>query len=162
MLVKEAMNRNPLKIHAKATVKEAIERLALMQAVDLVVVEEGDRVVGMLGLEEVLRLLVPEFEELLEKGSSPERLKPQRRSSDALPHTRVREVMRGVESPLDPEQTLESAFGILLSGGGRTFPVISGGKLLGSLSATDVARTLVWRDQVAPTQLRPSEERRKG
>ncbi len=162
MLVREAMNRNPLKIHDKATVKEAVERLALHQAVDLVVVTEGDRIAGMLGVEELLRLLIPEFDELLEKGSAPEHLKPQKRATDLIPHTKVREVMRKVESPLDPEQPLESAFGILLKGGGRTFPVISEGKLLGSLSASDVARSLVWRDQVAPTQLRPQEERRKG
>jgi CBS domain-containing protein len=161
MLVKEAMNRNPLKIHDKATVKEAVERMALHQAVDLVVVAEGDLVVGMLGVEEMLRLLVPEFDELLEKGTAPERLRPQRRASDTLPHLKVTEVMRRIDRPLHPEQSLESALGILLQGGGKTYPVISEGKLAGSLSAADVARSMMWRDQVAPAQVRPQEDRRK-
>jgi len=161
MLVKEAMNRNPLKIHDLATVKEAVERMALHQAVDLVVVDKGGAVVGMLGVEEVLRLLVPEFDELLEKGTAPERLKPQRRSSDTLPHLKVKEVMRRVEAPLHPEQSLESALGVLLQGGGKTFPVISEGKLAGSLSPADVARSLMWRDQVAQAQLKPQQDRRK-
>jgi len=162
MLVKNAMNRNAPKIHDKATIKEAAEMMALSQAGELVVMEPGDRVVGMIGSEEVLRCLIPEYDELLEKGGSPSRLKPQRRSSDTLPRIKVKQVMRPADAPLDPEQSLESAFGLLLKGGGKTLPVVSGGKFVGSLSAADVARSLMWRDKVSPSQLRPQEERRKN
>jgi predicted transcriptional regulator len=162
MLVKNAMNRNAPKIHDKATIKEAAEMMALSQAGELVVMEPGDRVVGMIGSEEVLRCLIPEYDELLEKGGSPSRLKPQRRSSDTLPRIKVRQVMRPADAPLDPEQSLESAFGLLLKGGGKTLPVVGGGKFVGSLSAADVARALMWRDKVSPSQLRPQEERRKN
>jgi len=160
MLVKEAMNRNPPRIHDTATIREAAERMALTQAGELVVVEPGDLVVGMIGAEEILRCLIPEYDELLEKGGSPSRLKPQRRSTDTLPRIKVREIMRPVDILLDPGQSLESAFGLLLKGGGKTLPVASGGKSAGSLSAADVARALMWRDKITPGQLRPQEERR--
>ena len=161
MRVKEAMNRNPLKIRDSATVKEAAEMMALQQSGDLVVVEEGGDVVGMLGAEEILRLLIPGFDEIAEGGAYPTQLRPQRRSSDPLPHAKVREVMRRVEVPLDPEQSLEIALGLLLKGKGRTLPVLSGGRLAGSLSTADVARSLMWRDRVSPARLQPQEERRK-
>jgi predicted transcriptional regulator len=162
MQVKEAMNRNVPRIHDNATIKEAAERMALTQAGELVVVAAGDRVVGMLGAEDLLRCLIPEYDDLLEQGGSPSRLHPHRRSSDLLPHLKVKEVMRKAEALLDPEQSLESAFGQLLESGGRTLAVVSGGKLAGGLSTVDVARSLMWRDQVSPAMLQPQEERRKG
>ncbi len=162
MQVKEAMSRNAPRIRDNATIKEAAERMALTQASELVVVTEGDRVSGMLGAEDLLRCLIPEYDELLARGGSPSRLQPHRRSTDLLPHLKVKEVMRKVDVLLDPEQSLESAFGALLEGGGRTLPVVSGGALVGSLSTVDVARSLMWRDQVSPAMLQPSEDRRKG
>ncbi|MBN2026706.1 MAG: CBS domain-containing protein [Actinobacteria bacterium] len=162
MQVKEAMNRNAPRIHDNATIKEAAERMALTQAGELVVVAQGDRVVGMLGAEDLLRCLIPEYDELMAKGGSPSRLHPHRRSTDLLPHLKVKEVMRKVETLLEPEQTLESAFGLLLQSGGKTLPVVSEERLAGSLSTVDVARSLMWRDQVSPAQVQPPEERRKG
>jgi predicted transcriptional regulator len=162
MQVKEAMNRNAPKIHDNATIKEAAERMALTQAGELVVVAPGDRVVGMLGAEDLLRCLIPEYDELMAKGGSPSRLHPHRRSTDLLPHLKVKEVMRKVDEFLEPEQALENAFGLLLQSGGKTLPVVSEGKLAGSLSTVDVARSLMWRDQVSPAQIQPPEERRKG
>lgn len=162
MQVREAMNRNAPRIRANATIKEAAERMALTQAGELVVVETGDQVVGMLSAEDLLRCLIPEYDELMAKGGSPSVLHPHRRSSDLLPHLKVREVMRKVDILLDPEQSLESAFGLLLESGGRTLPVVSEGALAGCLSTVDVARSLMWRDQVSPTMLQPPQERRKG
>jgi CBS domain-containing protein len=161
MQVKEAMNRNAPKIRDNATIKEAAERMALTQASELVVVA-GDRVLGMLGAEDLLRCLIPEYDDLLAKGGSPSRLHPHRRSSDLLPHLKVKEVMRKVDVLLDPEQSLESAVGQLLESGGKTLPVVSGGELAGSLSTVDVARSLMWRDHVSPAVMQPPEERRKG
>lgn len=161
MQVKEAMNRNAPKIHDNATIKEAAERMALTQAGDLVVVAPGERVLGMLGAEEILRCLIPEYDELLAKGGSPSRLHPHRRSTDMLPHLKVKEVMRKASVVLEPEQSLEEAFGQLMQGGGKTLPVVSEGKLVGSLSTVDVARSLMWRDQVSPARLQPPEGRRK-
>ncbi|MDY6794883.1 MAG: CBS domain-containing protein [Actinomycetota bacterium] len=161
MLAKNAMNRNPPKIHDKATIKEAAEMMALTQAGELVVVEANGRVSGMVGADEILRYLIPEYDEILARGGYPSRLTPQRRSTDTLPRMKVRQLMRIVETPLDPEQTLESALGMLLKEGGRPLPVISGGKLVGSLSTADIARSLMWRDRVSPSSLRPLEERRK-
>ncbi len=162
MLVEEAMNRSAPKIHDKATIKEAAERMALTQAGELVVVEAGDRVLGMIGAQEILRCLIPECNELPGKGEAPSRLPPQRRSTDRIPRTRVKEAMRMVEEPLDPGQTLEEAFARLQASGGRTLPVVREGRLAGSLSASDVARALMWRDSVSPAKLHPREERRKG
>jgi CBS domain-containing protein len=162
MQVKEAMSRNAPKIHDNATIKEAAERMALTQASELVVVAAGDRVLGMLGAEDLLRCLIPEYDELLAKGGSPSKLHPHRRSSDLLPHLKVKEVMRKVDVLLDPGQSLESALGQLLESGGRTLPVVGEAGLVGSLSTVDVARSLMWRDQVSPTMMQPSDERRKG
>ncbi len=161
MLVKEAMNRNPPRIHDTANIKEAAERMALTQAGDLVVTS-GEEAVGMIGAEELLRCLVPEYDRLVEEGGAPSRLHPHRRSTDLLPHLKVKEVMRRVRVFLDPEQSLESAFGLLLEGGGGALPVVSEGKLVGSLSMVDVARALMWRDRVAPARGQPVVERRKG
>jgi CBS domain-containing protein len=161
MLVREAMNRNPLKINDNATVKEAVEIMALHQAVDLIVVGRGDRVVGMIGVEEMMRLLIPDFDDLLEDGSHPARLQPYRRAADRLPRTKIMEVMREAEARLEPDQSLESALGLLLEEGGRTLPVIDDDRLCGGLSASDLVRSLMWRHQVAPSILRPGEERRK-
>jgi predicted transcriptional regulator len=162
MQVREAMNRTAPRIRDNATIKEAAERMALTQAGDLVVVETGDRVLGMLGAEDLLRCLIPEYDELLAGGGSPSMLHPHRRSSDLLPHLKVKEVMRKVAVLLDPEQSLESAFGQLLESGGRTLPVVSEGALVGCLSTVDVARSLMWRDHVSPAMLQPPQERRKN
>lgn len=162
MQVSEAMSRKAPRIRENATIKEAAERMALTQASELVVVAAGDRVLGMLGAEDLLRCLIPEYDELLESGGSPSRLHPHRRASDLLPHLKVKEVMRRVDVLLDPEQSLESALGQLLESGGRTLPVVKAGELVGSLSTVDIARSLMWRDQVSPAMLQPSEERRKG
>jgi acetoin utilization protein AcuB len=161
MLVRDTMNRNPLKINDNATVKEAVEIMALHQAVDLIVVGQGDRVVGMIGVEEMLRLLIPDFDDLLENDAKVVELHPYRRASDTLPRTKVTEVMREVEVVLEPDQALESALGLLLKEGGRTLPVVEGEKLAGGLSASDLVRSLMWRHQVAPSILKPEEERRK-
>ena len=162
MFVRDTMNRNPLKIHDNATVKEAVEILALHQAVDLIVVGPGEHVAGMVGVEEMLRLLIPEFDQLLEDDSHPIKLQPYRRTSDALPKTKVTEVMRPPEILLDPDQTLQSALRLLLKEGGRTLPVVADDRLVGGLSASDLVRSLMWRHQVAPSTLRPAEDRRKN
>jgi CBS domain-containing protein len=162
MLVEEAMNRNAPRIHDNATIKEAAERMALTQASELVVVETGDKVVGMVGAEDLLRCLIPEYDDILSAGGSPARLHPHRRSTDLLPHLKVKEIMREVDSPLAPEMPLENAFGMLLQCGHATLPVVSEDRMVGGLSIVDVARALMWRDQVSPTHMRPSEERRKG
>ena len=161
MQVKEAMNRSAPRIREGATIKEAAERMALTQASELVVVA-GDRVLGMLGAEDLLRCLIPEYDELLTRGGFPSMLHPHRRSTDLLPHLKVKEVMRKVDALLEPEQSLESAVAKLLESGGRTLPVVSGDELVGSLSTVDVARSLMWRDQVSPAVIQPTEERRKG
>lgn len=162
MLVSSAMNRNAAKIYDYATIKEAAEMMTRAQAGELVVVGPGDMVAGMIGAGEILRCLVPEYDELLDEGGCPPSLKPRRRSTDTLPRVKVREIMRQVDRPLDPEQTLESALGTLLKGGGRTLPVASSGKLAGSLSTADIARALMRRNRVPPSSVHPLEDRRKG
>lgn len=162
MLVKDAMNRNAPRINHNATMKEAAEMMALTQSGELVVVGTGELVRGMVGPSEILRCLVPEYEDLLYRGEAPGKLQPQRRSTDALPRIKVGEIMRRVTDPLEPDQTLESALGRLLESGGRPLPVVREGKLEGSLSTADIARALMWRDRVSPSRIRPQEERRKG
>lgn len=117
--VKDVMVTDLVTVDADVNMKEAVKRMNDFEIGCLLVIENG-RIVGILTERDVLRRVVAESR------------KPE--------ETLVKEVMTKPLVVVDPEATLKDAVELMFSKKIKKLPVVKGGKLVGLVTLTDIAR----------------------
>lgn len=138
MQARDVMTREVLTVGPDTSAKYAGELMAAHGFAALPVVEDGDRVVGIVAEADVLRDRIPQDPRL-----------HQRRDGAAAPDSvplLVHEVMTAAVRTVEPTADLADLARLLTEGHLRSVPVVAGGALVGIVSRRDVLRALVRPD----------------
>ena len=144
MKIGDVMNVNATRIRAGATVCQAVEVVAASQATDLMVVDDENNFMGVLSEGDLIRAALPRYEEILREGGS---------LTDALDMF----IDRGrglagqpiapliIKDPLtvSPEDPVLKAASTMISRQIHRLPVVSRGKLVGTVSRGDICRAVL-------------------
>jgi CBS domain-containing protein len=135
---RDIMQRKVVQVYATATLAEAA-RLMLDHGINsLPVLDESDRVVGMIGIRDVLRVPRP-------SGSETPILKWDRLDEKAksLRTTSVKEVMARRVVAVDESASVVDVAALMANRGLHPIPVMRGEELLGVVGRADVVRVLL-------------------
>lgn len=147
MLVRNAMLETAVTTTPDETFESLLEKLLCSRQATAAVLEEGGRLVGLVGIHDVLRRIVPVYVdldhklmELMHEDYFVERF-------DGLRHTRVRDLMSTKLDTVAPDDTLIKAVAIIVENNRKTLPVIENGRFIGMITRRSIL------ERVGPSML---------
>ena len=144
MKIGDIMNVNATRIRASATVKQAVDVVVASQASDLMVVDEDNNFFGVLSEGDLIRAALPRYEEILRDGASlTDALETFVENGRALATQPIAPMVIKNPVTVGPGEAPLKAAGTMISRQIRRLPVVSGGKLVGTVSRGDVCRAVL-------------------
>ena len=144
MQIRDVMSFNPTRIDIKATMQRAAEIVSLTQVSDLMVVDDQNHFMGVLSEGDLIRAVMPKFDELMDGGGS------LREAFDIFVQNGRQMAAKPIQDIMIPREKLMvvkpsdevlRAAGTMVSRQIRRLPVVnSEGKLVGTVSRADVCR----------------------
>ena len=142
--VKEFMTIRPARIRQNSNIHHAAEIVALASVSDLMVVDDDDNFCGVLSEGDILRMALPDIEEILaEGGTLDDAFAIFMRKGDELSSLPVMPLIIKEPIVVSPEDHIAKAATVLLDKQIRLLPVVKDGKLVGTISRADVCRAVV-------------------
>ena len=135
-----------VRIASDATMLDAARMVAVTRTSYLMVVDEGDRFVGVLAEGDILRNALPDFEEIMKAGGTLhdayQLFVKKARALSALP---IGPLVIREPIVLKPTDHVAQAATILIERQIRRLPVVDDGRLVGTVSRANICRTVVGR-----------------
>jgi len=138
MLVKEVMQSSVITIQAGATLREAAEAMMDHGVNALPVADEQQRVIGIIGLKDILRAPMPSI-----ARATVSRLTPETDVAAWLDTTKVERVMATTVFSVKEDDPLMVAVAIMVNEGLHPVPVLRDGGLVGVVSRADAVRAIL-------------------
>ena len=151
MLVKEIMQSPAFTIRPDATLRQAAELMLEHNINGLPVVDDARRVVGIIGLKDILRAPMPS---LMQAQVS--RIDSLETKAKALDKTTIERVMARTVFTVKEDDPLMVAVAIMVNQGLHPVPVLRGGQLVGVVSRADAVRAIL-RQSSAPATITAPE-----
>jgi CBS domain-containing protein len=142
MQVKEIMSRSVRTVTPDTQVMEVASIMCLYRFAGLPVVEDEDRLVGLIAEKDLLHSLFPKLESLMEEGMANVDLdKEMARYKDVLA-LKVSELMTRNPITVRPDMHILRAATVMVRHRFRRIPVAEDGRLVGMLSLGDVHKAI--------------------
>ncbi len=130
LTVRDVMTLRPRSVSAETPLKEAARDMVRLRVGALPVVDDGDRVIGMLAERDLLRHLTTNY------------LQGAPAAAPAAPRT-VRDVMTRQVFCVSPDQPLAEVATVMTNKDVERVPVVREGRLVGFLTRGDIVRKLI-------------------
>ena len=144
MQISEIMNVGAQRIRRTATMHQAAEIVANTQVSDLMVVEDDGTFVGVLSEGDLIRAVLPQYDEILANGGSLhgafEIFVEKGRSKAEQPIEAL--IIRNALS-MSPNDPVLRAATTMIQKQIRRLPVVEKGRLVGTVSRGDICRALL-------------------
>ena len=141
MKIADVMNVNAARIRDNGTVRQAAELLSSSQASDLMVVDEEGNFRGVLSEGDLIRAALPRYDEIIRDGGAiHDALESFRDNGREMANRPIDPLVIKEPITVSPHEALLKAAGTMISRQIRRLPVVSGGKLVGTVSRADVCR----------------------
>jgi CBS domain-containing protein len=143
MQIRDMMNLNYARIPIGSSMCEAAEVFATSQASDLMVVDADDDFVGVLSEGDLIRAIMPKFEDLMfSSGTFVDRFDEFVAQGKATKDDPIDDLV--IRKPLTyaPDDDALKAAATMVAKQIRRLPVVEDGKLVGVVSRADVCRTI--------------------
>ena len=142
MKVSDVMSCAVKAVTPDTKVMEVASLMCLYRYHGLPVVEEGNRLVGIIAEKDLLHSLFPKLENLMEEGMATQDLdKGMAQYKDVL-NLQVSELMTSRPVTVSPDMHILRAATIMIRNRFRRIPVADGGILIGMLSLGDVHKAI--------------------
>lgn len=145
MLVSELMNIYPVSISADSDLRRAAEIMTLAGASDLMVVDSERSFLGVLSEGDLLRAILPDYDEVIEAGGT---------LADAFSFfvEKGRDLADRPIAPLvihdpivvSPDDQAAQVATIMIQKQVHRLPVVRDGRLVGTVSRSDVCRAVIF------------------
>ena len=154
LTVRDVMTVNVQTVGPDATLTELDELMTKHKVSGVPVVEDGDRLVGVVSRADVVRVLYAEQKEARRVSayySSPFPLsipdlkvlaRDSRKIADHMTELRVKEVMSGDPETVTADKELQDVAGIMSANRYHRLPVVDANRLIGIVSSLDLVRAL--------------------
>jgi CBS domain-containing protein len=144
MRVGDIMNLNPTRIRRSATLREAAEVVSASQASDLMVVDEQGNFVGVISEGDVIRALLPNYDDLIRDGVKfTEAYNIFLANGRSMRNDTVDKLIIRDPITLAPDDQLLKAASTMISRYIHRLPVVDDGKLVGTVSRGDLCRAVL-------------------
>ncbi len=144
MQISEIMNLSAQRIRRTATMHQAADLVASTQVSDLMVVEDDGTFVGVLSEGDLIRAVLPQYDEIVASGGSLhgafEIFVDKGRAKAELPIEPL--IIRNALS-MSPNDPVLRAATTMIQKQIRRLPVVEKGKLVGTVSRGDICRALL-------------------
>lgn len=143
MLVEEIMTSSVVSVIPEDFVKKAASLICIKKISGLPVVDENERLIGMLSEKDILRAIFPTYAELFNDPSDFRVFDDLIRRYDTATHLKVKDVFNKNIISVNPKTPLLKALSLMLSKRIRRLPVIDEArKLIGIVSQGDIHQAL--------------------
>jgi CBS domain-containing protein len=146
MLVKEIMRSTVVTIRPDATLRQAAELMLEHNINGLPVVDDARRVVGIIGLKDILRAPTPSIMQ-----AQVSRMGSLETKADALDSTTIERVMARTVFTVKEDDSVMTAVAIIVNQGLHPVPVLRGGQLVGVVSRADAVRAILHQPSAPAT-----------
>ncbi len=144
MKIADIMNVNVSRIRVGSTVRQAAELLSTSQASDLMVVDAANNFAGVLSEGDLIRVTLPDFEEILASGEGLSAgLDVFIEKGNKLASRAIDEYV--IKSPITvrPQDPVLRAATIMITKMIRRLPVVDDGQLVGVISRADICKGVI-------------------
>jgi CBS domain-containing protein len=142
MKVREVMSTSVRSVKADTKVMEVASLMCLYRFHSLPVVDDNDRLVGVIAEKDLLHSLFPTIEKLIAEGMHSVDLdREMGRYKEVLEHN-VQDLMSKNPISVDPEMHLLRAATVMVKHNFRRIPIAEHGRLVGMLSLGDVHKAI--------------------
>jgi len=149
MKVNEIMTKEITSLSPEADAKEALDLLLKIKISGLPVIDDKNKLVGMLTEKEILSAILPSYVEKVGKFVYEENPKVVKQKISALQNMKVKDLMRKNVVTVDEDTTLCEAARIMLTQKARRLPVLNKAQdVIGIVARGDVVKAL-FREAVA-------------
>lgn len=146
MLIRDIMNVNATRIPIKATMQQAADLVSLSQASDLMVVDEHNTFVGVLSEGDLIRSIMPRFDELIESGGSlTEGFRVFLEHGREFAGKPIEGLVIRNPVAFKPDDDALKAAAAMVAKQIRRLPVVDQGKLVGTISRAEICRAVLTR-----------------
>lgn len=143
MLISQIYHPRPMTISPQATIRECIVRLH-EEGVNGLVVMDGDTMVGVISVQDIVGALVPEeFEQNVQMAMAMYKPHFFHESCESLSQQPVQSVMRKDFLKVDLETNILAVMADFLDGDLYIVPVMSGERLIGVITRTEMLRAVM-------------------
>jgi CBS domain-containing protein len=145
MLIREIMTIYPVRVEITSTMRRAAEIISLAEASDLMVIDDERNFVGVLSEGDILRAVLPNFDEILAAGGSlADAFAFFARKGQELAGRPIAPLVIRNAIVVRPEDEAAMAASVMVEKQIRRLPVVDGGKLVGTVSRADICRALIY------------------
>jgi CBS domain-containing protein len=142
MKVRDVMTTSVRSVKADTKVMEVASLMCLYRFHGLPVVDDEDRLIGVIAEKDVLHSLFPTLENLMSEGMHSVDYDRQMACYGDVLEQRVDELMARNPIAVDPDMHLLRAATIMVKHNFRRIPIAENGKLIGMLSLGDVHKAI--------------------
>jgi CBS domain-containing protein len=139
--VRDILTTNVVHIRAGATLREAAQLVSWSQASDLAVVDDGERFVGVLSEGDLIRAVMPRFDEIVaSSGSLAEAFELFVAGGKDLAGQPVDRLVIRDPITVSPDDDVLKAATVMVTKQIRRLPVVEDGRVVGTVSRAHVCK----------------------
>lgn len=141
MRIGDIMNVNAARIRLGSTMRQAAEVVASTQVSDLMVVDEENNFVGVLSEGDLIRTILPRYEEIMQQGENlSSAFETFVENGKSMADKSIEELV--IKDPLSvsPNDPVLRAASTMIARQIRRLPVVDKGKLVGTVARADICR----------------------
>ena len=145
MLVKQIMQTNLQTVRPDDPVSKVAKLIVLHRIAGIPVVDEKDRIVGIISEQDILKAMFPSYSEFIQDPMLHTDFKSMEDRYLDVSKMRVRELMKSQVFTVTPETAVLKAASMMILKRIRRIPVIDGDRLVGIVSQGDVHKSFFQR-----------------
>lgn len=145
MLIREIMTIHPIYINVNADMRRAAEIISIADVSDIMVVDDDKNFVGVISSGDLLRTILPNFDEVFDAGGTLADVFSffVRKGQDLATYPITPIVIKNSITLRLNDQAAQAAT-IMIRKQIRSLPVVDDGKLVGSISRSDICRAIIY------------------
>ncbi len=145
MKIRDLMTHRPIRIGEGASLRRAAELISISEASDLMVTDERRRFIGVLSEGDILRAVLPSFDEVLAAGGTlTDAFAFFVKKGGELAERSIEPFVVRAAIAMHPDDEAAQAAVVMVQKQIRRLPVVSDGVLVGTVSRADIVRAVVY------------------